>query len=256
MNDRTPPVTEDDLHAYVDGRLDPARAAAVETHLAAHPEDAERVAAYQWQNERLRAAFAELPLAPEPARLRAAARASRGGWRVPALAATAAMLLLVAGLGGGWFLRGVIAPPAAETASLARLASAAHRVYAVEVRHPVEVRAEEEHLVRWLSKRVGVPLIAPDLGRFGFSLMGGRLLPAGEGGAAAQFMYEDAAGRRITSYFSTNPKGGETAFRFVSENGLSAFYWLDGPLGYVLVGEIGREELLELSRAVYQQLGS
>jgi anti-sigma factor RsiW len=256
MNDRRPPpVTEDDLHAYVDGRLDPARAAMVEARLAAHREDAERVAAYQMQNERLRAAFAELPLAPEPARLRAAARASRGGWRCPALAATAALLLVV-GLGGGWILRGVIAPPSAETASLARLASAAHRVYAVEVRHPVEVRAEEEHLVRWLSKRVGVPLSAPDLGRFGFSLVGGRLLPAGEGGAAAQFMYEDVAGRRITCYISANPRGGETAFRFATDNGLSAFYWLDGPLGYVLVGEIGREELLGLSRAVYQQLES
>ncbi len=256
MNDRRPPVAEDDLHAYVDGRLDPAGAAAVETHLAAHPEDAKRVAAYQWQNERLRAAFAELPLAPEPARLVAAARASRGRWRASALGAIAAMVLLAAGLGGGWFLRGVIAPPSAEAADLVRLASAAHRVYTVEVRHPVEVRAEEEHLVRWLSKRVGAPLIAPDLSGNGFSLVGGRLLPAGTDGTAAQFMYEDAAGGRITCYISANPRDGETAFLFVGENGLSAFYWLEGPLGYVLVGEMGREELLKLSRSIHRQLAS
>ncbi|MFQ6017265.1 MAG: anti-sigma factor family protein [Kiloniellaceae bacterium] len=254
MTDRTPPVTENDLHVYVDGRLDPARAAAVEAHLAAHPEDAERIAAYRRQNELLRAAFAELSAEPAPARLFAAARGSPGGWRAPARGAIAAALLLAVGLGAGWTLRGVVAPPPAETAGLARLASAAHRVYTVEVRHPVEVRAEEEHLVRWLSKRVGEPLTAPDLSPFGFSLVGGRLLPAVRGGAAAQFMYEDAAGRRITCYITANREGGETAFRFVSEDGLSAFYWLDRRLGYVLVGEMDRGDLLELSRAVYRQL--
>lgn len=38
-------VTESDLLAYVDGRLDPRRRAEVEAHLARSPEDAGRVAA-------------------------------------------------------------------------------------------------------------------------------------------------------------------------------------------------------------------
>ena len=38
----------------------------------------------------------------------------------------------------------------------ARQAVLAHVVYSPEVRHPVEVRAaQQEHLVQWLSKRLG-----------------------------------------------------------------------------------------------------
>jgi anti-sigma factor RsiW len=38
MNDRKIPVTEDELHAYVDGELPAERRADVEAWLAAHPE--------------------------------------------------------------------------------------------------------------------------------------------------------------------------------------------------------------------------
>ncbi len=85
--------------------------------------------------------------------------------------------------------------------------------------------------------------------------MGGRLLPANQG-VAAQFMYEDAAGRRVTSYMRANTSGKETAFRFTQEDGLAAFYWLDGGLGYALVGPLSRQEMLDLARAVYRQTES
>ena len=47
--------------------------------------------------------------------------------------------------------------------------------------------------MQWLSKRLGRPLVVPDLAAVGFRLMGGRLLPA-EDGPAAQFMYETGKG--------------------------------------------------------------
>jgi len=48
--------------------------------------------------------------------------------------------------------------------------------------------------------------------------------------------------------------GGDTAFRFVSDRGVSAFYWIDGPLAYALIGNVPREALLELSRIAYEAL--
>jgi anti-sigma factor RsiW len=45
MIEREPPVTEEELHAYVDGELPADRGAAVAQWLDAHPEDAARVAA-------------------------------------------------------------------------------------------------------------------------------------------------------------------------------------------------------------------
>lgn len=47
MIDRNSPVTEDELHAYVDDEIAADRRGAVEAWLASHPEDAARVA--QWR---------------------------------------------------------------------------------------------------------------------------------------------------------------------------------------------------------------
>ena len=60
------PVAEEDLHAYVDSALDDERRATVDRYLQAHPEAAERVAAYLAQRQKLRAAFAALGSEPIP----------------------------------------------------------------------------------------------------------------------------------------------------------------------------------------------
>jgi anti-sigma factor RsiW len=129
----------------------------------------------------------------------------------------------------------------------------AHRVYVPEVRHPVEVKAGEEHLVRWLNRRVGAPFAAPSLVEHGWKLMGGRLVPDG-GQPAAQFMYEDGSGRRLTLYIRKEAGTANTAFRFAEREGFGAFYWIDQPLAYALAGRLQREELMGLANLVYAQL--
>ncbi len=57
MIDRDFVVTEDELHAYVDGELPAERRGAVEAWLAAHPDDAARVAAWRSQAELIRARY-------------------------------------------------------------------------------------------------------------------------------------------------------------------------------------------------------
>ena len=255
-----PAPMEQDLQAYVDGWLEPARQAAIEQYLADHPEDAARIHDYRVHSAALRAAIRGAEPAAIPERLLHAARRRANSGGTPWLArAAAAVLLLAVGFGGGWTLKEILGKPdvfrvagTLAEGDLPRLAAAAHRVYSAEVRHPVEVRAEEAHLMGWLSKRLGQPLTAPNLDGFGFRLMGGRLLPAASG-AAAQLMYEDSGGRRISVYVQGQPSGNQTAFRFADEGGLSAFYWLDGTMGYVLVGPLQRAELFDLAKSVYQQ---
>ena len=58
------PITEDDLHAYVDGVLEPEREAEVAIYLEGHPDMARRVAAFSDQRDLLRKALA--PIADEP----------------------------------------------------------------------------------------------------------------------------------------------------------------------------------------------
>ena len=128
-----------------------------------------------------------------------------------------------------------------------------------EVRHPVEVEAsQQQHLVQWLSKRLNRQLKVPNLSATGYELVGGRLLP-GENGARAQFMYQNAAGERVTLYVGavdgSNAKSmDETAFRFTNEAGIASFYWVDQGFGYALSGKLPRQGLLVLAESVYKQL--
>lgn len=246
------PVEENDLQAYVDRRLDPARRAEVEAYLAAHPDHAERVRAFGQQNAVLRSLFDPVLEQPVPERLPRVLASSpdRRLWRYSGMAASLAVAVMI-----GWILRGEQQIPLPQGPSFAEQAAVAHVVYAPEVLHPVEVGvAQEDHLIKWLSKRLGEPVKAPDLDKLGYRLIGGRLLPGREK-PAAQFMYEDARGQRLTLYVSTDVAGNqETAFRYAREDGVSVFYWVDGPLGYALSAETPREQLLAVAETVYRDL--
>ncbi len=246
-------LEESELHAYIDGQLDPLRLAEVEAWLAAHPDDAARVAVYRQQNAALHALFDPVLNEALPQELQAPERRQ---WRItPPLRYAAVAAWLAIGTTLGWFLHGAQEgrPPAAM--ALARQAAVAHVVYTPEVRHPVEVGAEQEaHLTAWLSKRLGAQVRVPHLGETGYELVGGRLLP-GTSGPAAQFMYQDGRGQRLTLYVRTDSGGKpETAFRYARENNVGVFYWIDGPFGYALSGDLEKPELLRVAQLVYRQL--
>lgn len=174
---------------------------------------------------------------------------------------TRAAAVFVAGLAVGLAttqLRPAATPAAValQMPPIAVRAARAHAVYASEVRHPVEVDAsQQEHLVKWLSKRLGLDLKIPVLASEGFELLGGRLLPGPDGGAVAQFMYQDAAGKRLTLYVSRrNLSEPLTEFRFAKEGPLSVFYWIDHECGYALSGDIDQPTLARIANAVYHQL--
>lgn len=258
MSDQTQTIGERDLQAWVDGRLSPERRAEVEAWLAAHPEEAERAAAYRSLSEQLRTHFDAVLEEPVPARLQEA-MAPRRRWS--AAAAIAGWIAVGAALGGAtvWQLqaqRGPVPVAQPEAPVIAHRAALAHVTYAPEVRHPVEVGADQEqHLVAWLSKRLGGDVRAPKLDAEGMALVGGRLLPR-DPGPVAQFMYQCARGRRVTLYVRTEgPDQRETAFRFAREGNVRVFYWIDRKFGYALSSaDLNREELLRLANVVYQQL--
>jgi anti-sigma factor RsiW len=253
-------IEEDDLHAWVDGRLTPPNDGAVEAYFAAHPESRARWSRYAEQRKELRAAFGGPAEEPIPPRLRVArlmAEQRRGRYRQFARIAAAVALLIAGGI-GGWGAHDLL--PALNSSASAVLASAvfddaiaAHRTYSVEIRHPVEVGANEEaHLVQWLSKRLGHQLIVPDLGALGFRLMGGRLLPA-DRGPAALFMYEDGKGTRLSCYYLVVDVAGETKFQFREQNGVSAFYWVEDGLAYAIAANAPRGLLLKVAEIIYKQ---
>ncbi len=251
-------INEEQLHAYVDGLLDDGQRLDVEAWLAGHPDDAARVRDWQAQNQAFHAAFDPVLNEPMPLELLRASRRqtapARRLWRVAASVA----VLAVTGLAG--YGIGLRSAPTELIARMPRDAALAHVVFTPEQRHPVEVdAAHADHLVTWLSKRLGSPLKAPDFSAQGFELLGGRLLSGG-GGPVAQFMYQSADQRRVTLYVrreagSKGRDNTDTSFRHAHENGIEVFYWIDQDMGYALSGGIARAEMQLLADAAYRQIG-
>ncbi len=213
------------------------------------PALAARLADWDRQDAALRALYPPVTGEPLPDRLRAALVPPRPR-RTPALLAAAAALALAA-FGAGFVLGRGQAPAALP---LATAAMNGHLTYVGETAHPVEVgAADEAHLVRWLSKRLGQPIRVPDLAPGGFRLIGGRLLPGTES-PAALLMYEDGLGRRLSLYL-TRAEGRDDQLRFAEEPGAQAFWWIDGTLGCALVGDLPRDELRHLALAAWHGLG-
>lgn len=255
-------IDDTELHAYLDGELGEEERRAVEAWLAAHPDDTARVAAWRGDMEALAGLGADILDQTPPERLTraldAAARPARPRARANWMRAAAALVLFVAGGATGWWLNGSgLIGGAAREGMFVDRAVGAHVVFTRERRHAVEARAdtEERHLVRWLSRRLGRKLNPPSLDSAGFRLIGGRLV-ADDGGPAAQFMYQDSAKRRLTIYVRRARDEKNVAFRIAEARGVSAFYWIEKPYAYALIGKIERQELLKLGRMVFDHLNA
>ncbi len=245
-------IGEDELNAYVDGELPADRRGPVEAWLATHPDDAAKVAAWRKQAELIRARYGAIADEKPPQRLDVR-RLTRRRYGAIGAAVAASLAMFLFGGATGWVARGVEAPESSDLSRFTTDALDAYRLYAVEVRHPVEVPGDQRpHLVEWLSKRLGSPLRAPELDKMGLKLVGGRLLP-GPTGATAFFMYEGPSGERFTLYCG-HTTDRQTALRYTTGEQNAAYYWVDGNLAYVLSGPAERDKLHEIAQAAYEQI--
>ena len=269
------------LSAWLDAELDPAEQAGVDAWLREHPEQAALTRLWAADRDALRARLEPVLDEPVPPALlqtvaiagRDAPAANQPRWRRAAVAAALVLGGIVLGslIGAGAVSSSPATfaalplpwrPAALAATSWPHRAAVAHAVYAPEVRHPVEVnvvegsaseqKAQEEHLARWLGKRLNLPVRLYDLRPQGFELVGGRLLPDLVG-PSAQLMYQNGAGQRVTLYLRRPEAGADTAFRFQREGDLNLFYWVEDGFGCALVGKLPREQLLAMANAVYRQ---
>jgi len=271
MDSRSPqPLSDDELHALVDGRVTNADRGALDARLALDPNAQARVTQWQRQSQLLRGLHRSVLDEAVPSPLLEAARQTATAqqsadrwWRLGGMAAGVAL-----SFGMGWLANttwqaqhpGSMSAQLPASSEFVRQARYAHAVYAPEVRHPVEVTAAEQaHLVQWLSKRLGRTLKVPNLSAQGYELVGGRLLP-GDTGARAQFMFQNGAGTRLTLYLGAlqapaqTGAAQETAFRFTAYGVVPSFYWVEQGFGYALSAPLQRDALMQLAQAVYQQL--
>ena len=264
MKKQTIEIQEQDLHAYVDKQLSPEKVEAVEALMKADAKVAQQVHQWQLQNKGINDLFAQKDFSDIPDRLSLESMGNRLGndqtevhqkQGIPWFYSLAASVLMVASGAIGWFSNEQTQPKSVNTTNFVNSAISAYQVYSVEVLHPVEVGADKrDHLVAWLSKRIDHPLKVPDLQAYGYKLLGGRLLSMTKGRPAAQLMFENKEGKRVTLLVSKNPNYHNQAFNLKNDKEINAFYWMDETMAYSIASEMNSDALRELSKTVYQQL--
>lgn len=249
----TVPVGEDDLMAWVDGRLPPERAAMVDAFIAADPALQRRLTLQAEQARALAKTFAPIAAEPIPANMRIAAiRGRRGSPVWPT--ALAASLLLGLGFGGGWMTARQNSPARAGIAALADEATDSYRVYASDMVRPVELGpADREVLIRWASARTGRKVAIPNLGRSGYRYVGGRLV-ATPHGPAALLIYDGADQDRLA--LLTRPMQVDKTARMAETraDGVGRVSWAEDGIGFSMVSERSPEQLHPIADEVRRQL--
>lgn len=260
---------ESRLSAWLDDELTAEQRHEMEAWLREHPEDAARVRLWAADRDALLARLGPAVDEPVPTRLEQlvwnhAPSIAPAGWQ--RLAAGIAAFVLGGAIGAGitWHWRVGGSAVVADAGWEQRVLNA-HATYAPDLRHPVEVaiagktpedsRAQEEQLSRWLTQRIDRPVRLFDLRGLGFELLGGRLLADTEG-PCAQLMYQRVgkadAMQRVTVYMH-KPDDVSSTLRYERQGELGMFYWVDGPMGYAIVGALPREQLLALAEAIHRQ---
>jgi anti-sigma factor RsiW len=249
------PISEEDLHAFLDGALDERRREAVRRYLDAHPETKARFAAYEAQAAALREAMAPLAEEPVPAELSLNALVARRRKREIGrrqMAATAAVLCV--GVLFGWFGRDAVSPPARGIHALGQEAVDNYRVYAFDSHRPVELASDQRGtLTRWVSERLDTPVQAPDLQGAGYRFLGGRLVTT-PNGPAALFVYEGPAADRLAVMMRPMQIDKNRSMSEQSYGGLDGVTWSRDGLGFSVVAPRASGDLRPVAEDVRRQV--
>jgi len=224
----------DDLtrHAFVDGRLSPEQRQAMHAYLRANPDEAQKLASWQSDAQRLRDVASQETLHPNPnldpdairARLRARSRQRL------AMAASFVMTLAVGGL-AGWSAHDTVV---ANHVLPMQDAMQAYRLFASADAPQPDVSAGASDLQRWLDTHFAHAERLPNLSASGFKPIAARLL-ATDQGPAAVVIYENA-NERATFYIRPPGPGGKFLPQGSRRDGdLLARYWSGQGYNYAVV---------------------
>jgi anti-sigma factor RsiW len=234
----TDPITEVDLHAFIDDQLPPERRLDVEDHLARHPEVAARAMADLRARDALKLAFGRVPMRKPTRPVLEAARRLEWGlvWRRLGLKLqrAAAIAILV---GIGWFAHAQIGLSVSETEALPQPPA-----FVEDARH-----AHETALVR--ARMVSIPEL-PDYDPAEILAETGVRLPVlprnwrvvdaqvfpGRNGHSIEIAVETDALGRLSLFAGRSPSFGVIVPTIAHSSRAVTAYWQSGELVYALTG--------------------
>jgi anti-sigma factor RsiW len=235
----TDPITEADLHAFVDGQLEVARRIEVEDHLASRPEVVARVIADMRTRDALMLVFGSGPATRPPERTMEAARRLERGlvWRRigPRLQRAAAVAFLV---GAGWLAHAQVglfeisdSEAAPKPPAFVEDARHSHETALIRARmvsqherpnyDPAEIRAETG---------IAVPTPPAD-----WRVVDAQVFPSRFGHSVELVLDADALGR-VSLFAARSPSFGVIAPTLARSAAGTTAYWQSGELVYALTG--------------------
>jgi hypothetical protein len=250
-----PPVSEAELHGFVDGSLERGRRDAVQAFLAVSPADAARVETWRRQNEAIRAAFASINTPPLPwswSQARGAGAladricpASGGGlWRerwfgrCMGLAFAGGVLLTAC---ADYFTHHV-GPPDPDVS----LAAGASEAFATQALSALQAFAAQQLLSKGEG---GAPAqtapILPALPAAG-TVAAVRAMPGAQGQMLCMFYARKDAGT-IALCAEKTPGPSATVPRMAGEFPINAISWRQSGANYALAGALTEPELRSLA---------
>lgn len=244
------PVSDGDLHAYIDGELSPQQAAAVETAMERDPSLAARVRNFKADKRAVAAAYGPLINAPVPAAL--LARTLTGSSRpAPRSRSRRAIFALatVAALAAGVVLTLTWRVPGDPTVELALAARHMATTPAREL--DGQESASIQVVDQAMSRMLGIPTRVPNLQRAGFKLISVEIYGQTRVDAV-QLRYEDGARRLFTVFL--RPSAGPDAFKVTERGAVRICIWQNADLTAVMTGEMTTPELFRLASLTYSSL--
>lgn len=245
-------ITEEELHAFIDGELDPSRHDEIALLLSQDATLARRVAEFREDKERLSSIYAPLLRRPIPTawekqirRRRVIPRRSRD---IAAIGAMAASLVLV--VGGMWFASRVNPPQTRSLVSEALAARSGDLEPDTTMSSGVDSLAAGHEISAALAMRAKAPVLT----RFGFRLSAVKSYAAVSKRRAVELVYANASGRELTLYVSRAV--GAPRFDQFESGDLRICIWQDDVVGMVIAGKLSAAEMQRLATLAYDGLAA
>jgi anti-sigma factor RsiW len=250
------------LDAYLDGELDATQMKELDGHLRACSEcTAEALRRVQWKRAIHSAGLAFTPGAALRERIQKRVSSNRTPWWHwrPAFAATAAVLLLLA---GGRLLQEGISIPKSEIfknqgVQESRVVSelADLHVTTLASANPVDVISTDRHNVKpWFAGKIPFTFDLPELQGTGFELVGGRVGYI-EQSPGAQLLYRIRKHQVSVFIFQSKSLPRELAFAEDKTTDAKSFHlesWQRNGLQYFVIGDVAPEDIHALANLLKQ----
>ena len=252
------PITDLDLLAYADGRLDSGRAARVQAYLAERPALRAQIDDFAQQNAELHACFDRYAEAEIPEHMRALLQGvrerQRPRSRSPAAAvqvAAAVVLMLAAGAGGWYAGSGGVRPGGGDDDLVATTANLHDRQPVAEPVTTADPQATAS--LESLRERAALPDRAPELRQHGYRLMRVEQVDM-EGTRGVVLHYAGRGEERVDVVLRPRWETADARVRTTMRGDVGLAHWQEGPLAVALAGPQDERQLRELAQALRRAL--